>query len=55
MITGVDLSNWQHPAGSTIDYTRAVGAGVSFALIEFKDELRAQRTPLFLADHAGFR
>lgn len=54
MITGVDLSNWQHPAGSTIDYTRAVGAGVSFALIEFKDELGAEN-PYFLADHAGFR
>ncbi len=53
VITGVDLSNWQHPAGSTIEYSRARGAGVSFALI-FKDKLGAEN-PYFLADHSGFR
>ncbi len=54
MITGVDVSNWQHPAGSTIEYSRARAAGVSFALIEFKDELGAEN-PYFVADHSGFR
>ncbi len=54
MLSGVDLSVWQHPEGKPIDYAKAVAKGVDFAIIEYKDESSSEN-PFFEADHAGFK
>ncbi|HVB05984.1 MAG TPA: hypothetical protein VNF07_07060, partial [Acidimicrobiales bacterium] len=54
MITGVDVSVFQHPDGKPIDYELAVEKGVDFAIIEYRDESAAEN-PHFIADHDGFK
>ena len=54
MLSGVDISIWQHPDGAKIDYALAVAHGIDFAIIEYRDE-SGSVNPYFEEDHAGFK